>query len=373
MSEDQAVQLDDLFTYDSVALAADGDGVVIVDQTLLPWEEKFLTLKDETQVFEAISRLRVRGAPAIGIAAAYGLYVAFRREAVVPGFDYKHAAEEFFRISRYLCSARPTAVNLSAALERMERRYASCAGMELPKLLEALRREAESIKEEDIAMCRAIAEYGAELIIRPGMGILTHCNAGHYAVSRYGTALAPVYLAHSRGLAPRIYADETRPLMQGARITVFELMKAGVDVTLQCDSMASSLMSSGCIDIVFTGCDRVACNGDTANKVGTSALAVLARYYGIPFYIVGPTSSIDPETASGKDIPVEQREADEVTDLYFSRRTAPAGVKVYNPAFDVTPAGLITGIVTERGIFRPPYNFDFLKLKRKQYDKESGF
>lgn len=355
------MQLDDLFTYDSVALAPDGDGVVIVDQTLLPWEEKCLTLKDEAQVFEAISRLRVRGAPAIGIAAAYGLYVAFRREAIVPGFDFTHASDEFFRISRYLCAARPTAVNLSAALNRMERRYKACAGMELPRLLDALRCEAEAIKDEDIAMCRAIAEYGAELITRPGMGILTHCNAGHYAVSRYGTALAPVYLAHSRGLAPKVYADETRPLMQGARITAFELMKAGVDVTLQCDSMASSLMAAGLVDIVFTGCDRVACNGDTANKIGTGALAVLAQYYGIPFYILGPTSSIDPDTVSGKDIPVEQRAQEEVTDLFFSRRTAPAGIKVYNPAFDVTPASLITGIVTEKGIFRPPYNFAFLK------------
>ena len=197
------------------------------------------------------------------------------------------------------------------------------------------------------------------------MGILTHCNAGHYAVSRYGTALAPIYLAHSRGLAPRVYADETRPLMQGARITAFELQKAGVDVTLECDSMASSLMASGRVDLVFTGCDRVACNGDTANKIGTSALAILARYYGIPFYILGPTSSIDPQAASGADIPVEQRDGSEVTDLYFSRRTAPEGVKVYNPAFDVTPAELISGIVTEKGIYRPPYDFTFLKLDEK--------
>ena len=339
------MQLDDLFAYDSVDLTPAGDGVVIVDQTLLPWEEKFLTLRDEAQVYGAIAKLRVRGAPAIGIAAAYGLYVAFRREVTVPGFDFRHAAEEFSRISRYLCSARPTAVNLSAALSRMERR--------------------EAIKAEDVAMCRAIAGYGAGLIDRPGMGILTHCNAGHYAVSRYGTALAPIYLAHSRGLAPRVYADETRPLMQGARITAFELQKAGVDVTLECDSMASSLMASGRVDLVFTGCDRVACNGDTANKIGTSALAILARYYGIPFYILGPTSSIDPEAASGADIPVEQRQGDEVTDLYFSRRIAPEGVKVYNPAFDVTPAGLIAGIVTEKGIFRPPYDFTFLKLNEK--------
>ena len=345
------MRLDSLFTYDSVALNETGDGVVILDQTLLPGEESFITLRDGGAVYEAIARLRVRGAPAIGIAAAYGLYVAFRRAALEPGFDLTHARDEFYRLSRHLCSARPTAVNLSAALRRMERRFDSLAArLAFPELLEALRGEAEAI-------------FGAALIDRPDMGILTHCNAGHYAVSRYGTALAPVYLAHSRGMAPRVYADETRPLMQGARITAFELSKAGVDVTLQCDNMAASLMASGRIDLVFTGCDRVAANGDTANKIGTSALAILASYYHIPFYILGPTSSIDPLAASGKDIPVEQREAEEVTELYFRHRIAPDGVKVYNPAFDITPASLISGIVTEKGIFRYPYDFSDLQLK----------
>ena len=332
------MQLDSLFTYDSVALNAAGDGVVIVDQTLLPGEERFLTLRDEYEVYEAIAKLRVRGAPAIGIAAAYGLYVASRRAAAEPGFDIANARDEFYRISRYLCSARPTAVNLSAALRRMERRFDSLAArLAFPELLEALRGEAEAIKAEDMAMCRSIAGFGAELISRPGMGILTHCNAGHY--------------------------DETRPLMQGARITAFELQKAGVDVTLQCDNMAASLMASGKIDLIFTGCDRVAANGDTANKIGTSALAVLASYYHIPFYILGPTSSIDPTTVSGADIPVEQRGEDEVTELYFRKRIAPEGVKVYNPAFDITPASLISGIVTEKGVFRYPYDFSDLKQK----------
>lgn len=358
------MQLDSLFTYDSVALNAAGDGVVIVDQTLLPGEERFLTLRDEHEVYEAIVKLRVRGAPAIGIAAAYGLYVAFRRAASEPGFDLTHARDEFYRISRYLCSARPTAVNLSAALRRMDRRFDSLAArLAFPELLEALRGEAEAIKAEDMAMCLSIAGFGAALIDRPDMGILTHCNAGHYAVSRYGTALAPIYLAHSRGMAPRVYVDETRPLMQGARITAFELQKAGVDVTLQCDNMAASLMASGKIDLIFTGCDRVAANGDTANKIGTSALAILASYYHIPFYILGPTSSIDPSAASGADIPVEQRGEDEVTELYFRKRIAPEGVKVYNPAFDITPASLISGIVTEKGVFRYPYDFSDLKQK----------
>lgn len=356
------MELDGLFKYDCVSLTSGGDGVVILDQTLLPWEERFLTLRDEYQVYEAIARLRVRGAPAIGVAAAYGLYVAFRRKMQHAGPS--EAGEVFRRIKDMLCSSRPTAVNLSAALDRMERRFDACAGMPVEQMMEALRSEAEAIKSDDMAMCRAIAEYGAELITRPGMGILTHCNAGHYAVSRYGTALAPIYLAHSRGLAPRVYADETRPLMQGSRITAFELQKAGVDVTLQCDNMASSLMQSGKIDLVFTGCDRVAANGDTANKIGTSALAILAAYYGIPFYILGPTSSIDADAASGMEIPVEQRDSSEVTDLYFEHRIAPDGVKVYNPAFDVTPASLIAGIVTERGIFRPPYNFANLKLNQ---------
>ncbi|HIZ87875.1 MAG TPA: S-methyl-5-thioribose-1-phosphate isomerase [Candidatus Coprenecus pullistercoris] len=345
-----------------MALNAQGDGVVIVDQTLLPWEERFLTLRDEYEVYEAIARLRVRGAPAIGIAAAYGLYVALRRvlerdgQGTGPDVD-----AEFRRIRDYLCSARPTAVNLSAALDRMTDCYMSVAGLGISGILSALRTEADAVKNDDMAMCRSIAEYGAGLITRPDMGILTHCNAGHYAVSRYGTALAPIYLAHSRGLAPRVYADETRPLLQGARITVLELMKAGVDVTLQCDSMAGSLMASGKVDMVLAGCDRVAANGDTANKIGTSVLAVLASYYGIPFYILGPTSSIDPSVPDGTGIPVEQRSPDEVTDLYFERRMAPAGVKVYNPAFDVTPAALISGIVTERGIFRPPFDFSNLK------------
>lgn len=338
-----------LFKYDSVALNEARDAVVIVDQTRLPWEERFLTLRDEHEVYDAIARLCVRGAPAIGIAAAYGLYVSYRR-----------AGDGFGRIRDYLRSARPTAVNLAAALDRMDRCYAAHAGQSFPEVLEALRSEADAIKEEDVRMCRAIGEYGATLIDRPGMGILTHCNAGHFAVSRYGTALAPIYLAQSRGLRPRVYADETRPLLQGARITAFELKMAGVDVTLQCDNMASSLMRAGKIDLVFTGCDRVAANGDTANKIGTSALAILARYYGIPFYILGPTSSIDPATATGEGIPVEQRAPEEVTDLYFSRPVAPEGVKVYNPAFDITPAGLISGIVTERGIFRPPYDFSNL-------------
>lgn len=356
------MELDGLFKYDCVALSSGGDGVVVLDQTLLPWEERFLVLRDEYQVYEAIARLRVRGAPAIGVAAAYGLYVAFRRKAVQRDFKPDEASRVFHGIKDMLCSSRPTAVNLSAALERMGVCFDSLSGHPLEQVLEALRAEAESIKAEDVAMCRAIAEYGAGLIGRAGMGILTHCNAGHYAVSRYGTALAPIYLAHSRGLAPRVYADETRPLMQGARITAFELQKAGVDVTLLCDNMASSLMYSHRIDMVFTGCDRVAANGDTANKIGTSALAILAAYYGIPFYILGPTSSIDPGAASGADIPVEQRDPSEVTDLYFERRIAPSGVKVYNPAFDITPASLIAGIVTEKGIFRPPYDFSNLKL-----------
>ena len=361
------MQLDSLFKYDSVSLNAQGDGVVILDQTLLPWEERFLTLTDESQVHEAISKLRVRGAPAIGIAAACGLYVSLRN-ALAPEASWETVTREFRRIKEYLRSARPTAVNLPAALDRMQGRFDLCAGQSVGTVLAGLRSEADAIKEEDMAMCRSIAGYGASLITRPGMGILTHCNAGHYAVSRYGTALAPVYLAFCRGMAPRVYADETRPLMQGARITALELMKAGVDVTLQCDNMASSLMAAGKVDLVFTGCDRVAANGDTANKIGTSALAILASYYGIPFYILGPSSSIDPSAATGRDIPVEQRSGDEVTDLYFGRRIAPAGVKVYNPAFDVTPARLITGIVTERGIFRYPYDFSDLKLKSERYD-----
>lgn len=354
--------MDSLFKYDSVSLNASKDGIVILDQTLLPGKEEFITLRDEYQVRDAIASLKVRGAPAIGVAAAYGLYVAFRNLHPAP-VSAEESEREFHRIKAMLLASRPTAVNLAYALKRMEQRFISCRMHPRELQLQSLLEEAESVKTDDMDRCRAIAGHGATLIFRHGMGILTHCNAGHLAVSRYGTALGPIYLAHKNGLSPKVYADETRPLLQGARITAFELMNAGVDVTLICDNMAASLMAAGKIDMVMVGCDRVAANGDTANKIGTFPLAIAARYHRIPFYVLGPESTIDRDCPCGADIPIEIRRDEEVTSLYSGQRTAPEGIKVYNPAFDVTPGELIAGIITENGIYRYPY--DFTKPKQQ--------
>jgi len=347
--------MDRIIGYDSVEFSADGREVVIIDQRLLPLEEKFITLTTAEDTFDAIKLLKVRGAPAIGIAAASALAMCMNR------FHSDDAAlfeREFLRVKDLLCSSRPTAVNLKWALDRMERRYmeyrrafGNTDAFSAGELRRTLTREARDIKQEDISMCEAIAENGLGLL-RPRCGILTHCNAGHLAVSRYGTALAPIYLAQQRGYAPRVFADETRPLLQGARLTSYELMKAGVDTTLICDNMASLVMSQGRIDAVMVGCDRVAANGDVANKIGTGGLAILARYYGIPFYVLGPSSTIDLNCPTGRDIIIEERPACEVTDMHYLQPRAPLGVKVYNPAFDITPAALVTALVTDKGVFR---------------------
>lgn len=266
-------------------------------------------------------------------------------------------SQYFKEMTGRIRATRPTAVNLSWALDRMEQTFQKAIeGLEevtsgdFAHIKSLLRREAVRIKEEDMEMCRRIGEYGVELI-REGNRILTHCNAGHLAVSRYGTALSPIYRAQELGLAPKVYADETRPLLQGARLTAYELMKFGVDTTLVCDNMAASLMGQGLIDMVMVGCDRVAANGDVANKIGTCGLAILAHYYHVPFYVLGPSSTFDAHTPTGRDIIIEQRPAFEVTDLHYAHRMAPEGVKVYNPAFDVTPASLVTAYITEKGIF----------------------
>jgi len=347
--------MEKIMEFDSVELSADGREVVILDQTLLPLEEKFLTLTTAEDAFDAIRLLKVRGAPAIGIAAASVMAMCMNR---FHGDDSALFEREFVRVKDLLCSARPTAVNLKWALDRMERRYreycrtcGNTPSISTDELRHTLTQEARDIKQEDISMCEAIAENGLTLL-KPGCGILTHCNAGHLAVSRYGTALAPVYLAQQRGYAPRVFADETRPLLQGARLTAYELMKAGVDTTLICDNMASLVMSRGKIDAVMVGCDRVAANGDVANKIGTGGLAILARYYGIPFYVLGPSSTIDMDCPTGRDIIIEERPSCEVTDMHYLQPRAPRGVKVYNPAFDITPAALVTALVTDKGIFR---------------------
>ena len=346
-----------VFPYDSVELSTNGREVVILDQTQLPTQEKFLHLITAEQIFYAITRLKVRGAPAIGIAAAFGLAMCMNRFRTR---SLQELEKEFLRAKHYLYISRPTAVNLMWALDRMERCfYATKLALDeaeekhaIEVIRNALTAEARAIKAEDVKMCETISEYGFSLL-RPGCGILTHCNAGHLAVSKYGTALGPIYLAQQQGYSPRVFCDETRPLLQGARLTAYELSKAGIDVTLICDNMAATLMAQGRIDFVFVGCDRVAANGDVANKIGTNGVAIVAKYYKVPLYVFAPTSTIDLDCKSGSDIVIEERPSFEVTDMYYAKRMAPKDVKVYNPAFDVTPASLIAGIVTEKGIIRP--------------------
>lgn len=335
----------------TVSLNPQEDALVILDQTQLPQREIYVTLRTEEEIWDAIYKLKVRGAPAIGIAAAYGIYVCSR---TIETDDYSLFYAEFKKIKEYLASSRPTAVNLTAALDRMEKVVISDVDKSVKEIKEDLLEEATIIRREDAEACRKIGEYCLQLL-RPGMGLLTHCNAGHLAVSEYGTALAPIYLGEERGYHFKVFADETRPLLQGARLTAYELQKAGVDVTLICDNMAASVMQKGWVQAVVVGCDRVAANGDTANKVGTSGVAVLAHYYGIPFYVLGPTSTIDKSCPDGSAIVIEERKAEEVTEMWYAQRMAPENVKVYNPAFDVTPHDLITAIITEKGIVYPPF------------------
>ena len=336
---------------ENVRLTADGAAVRILDQTRLPGETVYLELKTPEELREAICALRVRGAPAIGIFAAYAIYVLCL---------YSGAADErqlrlfFARQKAELDSARPTAVNLRKMLDRMERVLDSAAGRSAAEILAALRQEAEQIQQEDIAMCRAISEHGLALV-REGDGILTHCNAGALATSCYGTALGPLLLAAERGITLHAWCDETRPLLQGARLTSYELSRAGVDTTLICDNMASAVMQQGKIQACFVGCDRLAANGDAANKIGTSGVAILAAHYGVPFYVFCPTSTIDFLCPDGAHIPIELRDPAEIGRKYFEKPMAPEHVKCFNPAFDVTDHTLITGIVTEKGVLRPPY------------------
>ena len=338
-----------ILNFETVAL--EGNELVILDQTKLPGSVEILRLTDIRDIWNAIYTLQVRGAPAIGIAAAFGLYLASLK---IDTDDYAAFIEKLREAKDYLNSARPTAVNLSWALNRLEKIAILNSTKTIPEIRELLRLEAVAIKREDTETCRRIGEHGLTLI-HDGAGILTHCNAGQLGTSKYGTALAPIHLGRERGMNFRVYCDETRPLLQGARLSAFELVADGVDTTLICDNMASQVMKNGWIDAVFVGCDRVAANGDSCNKIGTSGVAILAKHYGIPFYVFGPTSTIDMSVKTGADIVIEQRKPEEVTEMWYKKRMAPDGVKVYNPAFDVTDNELITGIVTEFGIARPPY------------------
>lgn len=336
-----------------VRLSDNGDAVVLLDQTVLPNEMRYLTLSTAEDFYDAIFHLRVRGAPAIGIFAGYAFYVL---ALALRDCDYDEFVMLMEAHQRYLNSSRPTAVNLSWALSRMMGVVHAHASDKKPaeQILPALLAECKNIHREDIAMCLSIAENGLSLL-KDGDGLLTHCNAGPLATSRYGTALGPMLLGTERGMKFRVFADETRPLLQGARLTSFELDRAGVDVTLICDNMASLVMKNGWIHACLVGCDRVAANGDTANKIGTSGVAILAKHYGIPFYVLGPTSTIDRKCKTGEDIPIELRDPEEIKSKFYTKPMAPQTVRCYNPAFDVTDHSLITAIITERGICRPPY------------------
>lgn len=366
-----------MHSFTSVAFDDEKGELVLLDQTLLPNEIAYIRLSRIEDIWEAIRNLRVRGAPAIGIAAAYGAYLAVRNSAnnsshgALPSIDAVMAV--FKNAKQYLASARPTAVNLFWALDRMERRLAAeCdtfalsaknrnaarvpanSNEAIDALLAALRQEAHAIRDEDARMCHNIGEHGLSLL-RRGWGILTHCNAGALATAEFGTALAPIYLGQERGYAFKVFADETRPLLQGARLTAWELMQAGVDTTLICDNMAASVMKRGLVQAVLVGCDRVAANGDTANKIGTLGVAILAKRYGIPFYVLGPSSSIDWTCPTGLQIKIEERPGEEITSKWYAHPMAPAGVSTFNPAFDVTDNELITAIITEKGVARPPF------------------
>jgi len=329
----------------------------LLDQRLLPEEIVYLPLTTQEDVWEAIRHLKVRGAPAIGIAAAYGVVVASQHAETEAQW-----AETVKSSAEYLATSRPTAVNLFWALDRMKAAAEQflVQGFSLADLKKALEQEAVAIQQQDEETNRAIGEYALSLF-KDDMGVLTHCNAGGLATAKYGTALAPFYLAKERGMKLRVFADETRPVLQGARLTAFELHQAGIDVTLICDNMAGMVMSKGWVDAVIVGTDRVSANGDVANKIGTYSVAVLAKAHGIPFYVACPLSTIDLNTPTGAEIPIEERPEEEITEG-FGKRTAPKGVKVFNPAFDVTPNEYVTGIITEKGIVTAPFEENLRKL-----------
>ncbi len=322
----------------------------ILDQTKLPVDIEIEEQTSVEQVWDSIKKLKVRGAPAIGVAGAYGLVIAMR--------DYTNVSTEVFlkklkESAAYLDSSRPTAVNLSWALKKVVQAVERSNCKNSAEMFEAVLIAARNIHEEDIQLCKKIGEFGVDLI-QNGMGILTHCNAGRLATSEYGTATAPMYLAHQRGVKFSVYSDESRPLLQGSRLTAWELQQAGIDVYTITDNMAAFIMSKGLIQLVIVGADRVAANGDAANKIGTMGVAILAKHFNIPFYIACPHSTIDLATQKGDDITIEERDREEVTHFGL-RRTAPVGIKVRNPAFDVTPNELISGFITDRGIIKPPY------------------
>ncbi|WP_251859828.1 S-methyl-5-thioribose-1-phosphate isomerase [Clostridium sp. Marseille-Q2269] len=333
------------------------DKLILLDQTILPNNIEYIEYDTVEDIYHSIKDMIVRGAPAIGVTAAYGLYFAAK---VAPEYNF----EEFFKYLKnkasYLDSSRPTAVNLSWALKVMINKALENKHKSIKDIKSILREEAKRIHEEDIKICRAIGE-NLIILLKDGYGILTHCNAGQLATSKYGTATSPMYIAKEKGWNLKVYSDETRPRLQGSALTALELYEAGIDVTTITDNMAAMVMSQGKIDAVIVGCDRIAANGDTANKIGTMGVSILAKYFGIPMYIAAPTPSIDMNTKSGEDIQIEERNSEEVT-CRFGIWTAPHGVKVYNPGFDVTPNQNITAIITEEGIVYQPFGKNLKKL-----------
>ena len=340
----------------SVHLSEDENCVVILDQRKLPNYVEYQYLDDVKKIYEAIRTLAVRGAPAIGICAGYGMYILAKQNKDLP---YEQFAKALHEDGDYLISSRPTAVNLSWAIRRVLKLVDEST--DVNKIIERLHDEAINIHNEDIEMCYKVSEYGLSLI-KDGDGILTHCNTGPMATSKYGTAIGPVLLGKERGMEFHVFADETRPLLQGARLTAFELQKAGVDVTLICDNMASLVMKNGWVQACFVGCDRIAANGDVANKIGTSGVAILAKHYGIPIYSCGPTSTIDMNCPSGEDIVIELRDPEEIKTMWYKEPMALKEVKCYNPSFDVTDHELLTAIITDRGIVYPPFDVNLKKL-----------
>ncbi len=342
----------------SVHLTEEETAVEILDQTQLPNRTIYLKLDTAKKIYDAIKSLAVRGAPAIGICAGYAMYVLAQQKQ---SEDREQFCRQMEEDGAYLISSRPTAVNLSWAVKRMLGVISAHPELNVKELVALLREEARAIHQEDILMCYQISENGLSLI-KPGDGILTHCNAGPMATSKYGTAIGPAFLAKERGIDIRVFSDETRPLLQGARLTSYELQKAGVDVTLICDNMASIVMKNGWVQACFVGCDRIAANGDFANKIGTSGVAILAKHYGIPFYTLGPRSTIDMNCPTGDDIRIELRDPDEIRSMWYKEPMALKEVKCYNPAFDVTDHSLLTAIVTDAGIVYPPFDVNLKKI-----------
>ena len=342
---------------DNIKLNEDETKIIIIDQVKLPNIIEYITIDNLEDAYQAIKKLQIRGAPAIGIFAGYTMYILSLKDI---DLDFEEFYAKFKQNKDYLNSSRPTAVNLSWALNRIDDLIIKNKDKSVKEIVALMKQEAFNIHNEDIEMCCKICEYGLSLL-KDGDGVLTHCNAGPLATS-YGTAQGPFLLAKARGMNIKVFADETRPLLQGARLTSFELQKAGVDVTLICDNMASIVMKNGWIQACFVGCDRIAANGDFANKIGTSGVAILAKHYGIPVYSLGPTSTIDMNCPDGEHIKIELRDPEEIKNMWYAKPMALNEVKCYNPSFDVTDHNLLAGIVTEKGIIYPPFDVNLKKL-----------